>query len=105
MQLEGKKLKIELKGGKNQENYFLKIKGSKTLNSGCTGKEFRFNGDTYHSSVLTARVNISISRETGRYNPDDGNLVIPGKIVLRPLEMSKTRKSGLVFDNDVNQGT
>jgi hypothetical protein len=76
VKLEGKKLKVELKRGKDQDTYFIEIKGMKTLNSGCTGKKFKFNGDTYLSSVLTARVKISISRETGRYNPDDGNLVL-----------------------------
>ena len=48
---------------------------------------------------------VSISRETGKYNPEDGRLAVSNKIILKPHEMSQTKKTRLVYDTNVNWGT
>ena len=48
---------------------------------------------------------VSISRETGKYNPEDEGLAVSNKIILKPHEMSQTKKTRLVYDTDVNWGT
>jgi hypothetical protein len=59
----------------------------------------------YPNSIMTVQVKVFISKEAGKYNPDSELLIVPDKIILRPFEMNQTRKSKLVFENDVNWGT
>ena len=46
---------------------------------------------------MTVQVKIFISKEAGRYNPESELLVVPDKIILKPLKMSQTKRSKLVF--------
>ena len=54
---------------------------------------------------MFAQVKVLISKEAGKYNPDNELLIVPDKIILRPFEMNQTKRSKLVFENDVNWGT
>ena len=103
--VEDKPIKIKLQGGKTQETYFTETKRSRTPNAECKGVDFTFNQVTYPNSIMTVQVKVSISREAGSYNPEDKLLVILGKIILKPFNMSQTKRSRLVFENDVNYGT
>ena len=103
--VEDKPIKVRLQGGKTQETYFLKAKGLRTPNAGCEGVDFTFNQVTYHNQIMTVQVKVSISKEAGRYNPEDELMVVPEKIILNPFEMSKTKRSRPVFENYIKWGT
>ena len=62
--IEGKPVRIKLQEGKTQGTYFTETKGSRAPNAACEGADFTFNGVEYQSSVMTVRVDSSISIET-----------------------------------------
>ena len=88
-----------------QETYFLEAKGYRTPNAGCEGVDFTFDQVNYPNSIMTVQVKVFISKEAGKYNPDNEHLIVPDKITLRLFDINQTRMLKLVFENDVNWGT
>jgi hypothetical protein len=105
VEIEGKSIKLQLEGGLTHGTFILEAKGSRTPDAGCEGVDITIDRVKYPSSVMTIQVNVFISKEAGKYDPDSELLIIPDKIILRPLQMNQTRKSKLAFENDVNRGT
>ena len=89
---------------KTKETYFFENIGIRTANAGCEGENYSHNGVSYDNSVEMIEMQVSISKETGKYNPEDGRLAVSNKIILIPHEMDQTRKTRLVYET-VNLGT
>ena len=74
VQVDDAAVRVKLEGGRTQETHFFETLGTRTAKAGCEGEDYTHNGVLYDNSVKMIEMKVSISRETGKYNPEDERL-------------------------------